>query len=294
MYTHHGLYVGDGQVVHYSGFADAANPAAGPVEKIDLEGFAQGRAIMVREYDSAERIYARDATCRRAESRIGEDLYSLLGNNCEHFVMWAITGRHLSPQVWKVSPLSAGTTTLLSGIAGRVAMSAVKRTGLVHTRAVSTLAMVGSTTAAGAVRLMNNTMFRDGEYLTLDERLARERGRRASVVGGTVGTVASIGAIGMLGSTFGLSSAGITSGLATIGGVFGGGVGIGSMLVAAAPAATASVAGYGAYRLVRWLRQDKQVAIHEQQVKDFLIEQLPSDFTRPSLPELPPTSDTSR
>lgn len=291
LYTHHGLYVGDDMVVHYSGFADATQPASGPVEKVSLDEFSQGRAIKIREYPDAERIYSRDAACERVESRIGENLYSLLGNNCEHFVMWAITGRHLSPQVRKVSTLSAGTTTLLSGLAGRVAMNAVKRTGLVHTRAVSAMVTVGSTSAAGAVSLMNGTVFRDGEYLTLDERLARERGRRASVLGGTLGTFASLGAVGALGSTFGLSSAGITSGLAAIGGVVGGGVGMGSMLVVAAPAATASVAGFGAYRLVRWLRKDQleaqtRLEEHEAQLKRFLVDQLPSDFITPDLPPL--------
>jgi hypothetical protein len=38
-------------------------------------------------------------TVRRAMSRLGEQNYNLLFNNCEHFATWCKTGRHRSVQV---------------------------------------------------------------------------------------------------------------------------------------------------------------------------------------------------
>ncbi|MBM5793672.1 MAG: NC domain protein, partial [Cyanobacteria bacterium K_DeepCast_0m_m1_088] len=39
------------------------------------------------------------ATLQRAQSRLGEQSYNLLFNNCEHFAHWCKTGRHRSAQV---------------------------------------------------------------------------------------------------------------------------------------------------------------------------------------------------
>ena len=40
-----------------------------------------------------------NATLQRAQSRLGEQSYNLLFNNCEHFAHWCKTGRHRSAQV---------------------------------------------------------------------------------------------------------------------------------------------------------------------------------------------------
>jgi hypothetical protein len=36
---------------------------------------------------------------RRARSRLGENRYRFLSNNCEHFSEWCVNGEHRSPQV---------------------------------------------------------------------------------------------------------------------------------------------------------------------------------------------------
>ena len=94
-YTHHGLYVGDGSVIHYSGLASGFS--SGAIESIDLESFADGGEVSVRHY--TRRKYSRQASVERALSRLGEDAYNVLLNNCEHFVTWCITGQHSSQQV---------------------------------------------------------------------------------------------------------------------------------------------------------------------------------------------------
>lgn len=94
-YTHHGIYIGDGEVIHYSGLANGLS--AGPVEITTLEAFAAGRRIAVRRYTESE--YNGEGAVRRARSRLGEDRYDLQANNCEHFCTWVRTGQHFSKQV---------------------------------------------------------------------------------------------------------------------------------------------------------------------------------------------------
>lgn len=94
-YTHHGIYAGEGIVIHYSGFSDG--PTSGPVVFDTLETFSGGRAITIRKYSSPS--FKGKAVVRRADSRLGENEYDLHSNNCEDFCSWAITGKHRSAQV---------------------------------------------------------------------------------------------------------------------------------------------------------------------------------------------------
>ena len=80
LYSHHGIYVGSGRVIHYAGLAHGWR--RGPVEEVSLESFAHGRDIRVRH----ERVhFERSAVVARARSRLGEHSYRVLTNNCEHF-----------------------------------------------------------------------------------------------------------------------------------------------------------------------------------------------------------------
>jgi len=94
-YAHHGIYAGNGQVIHYGGFATSARRR--PVECIALRSFAAGRGVKVRTEPHAR--YAGKDVVARARSRIGEDRYRLLTNNCEHFCTWCVTGVGRSEQV---------------------------------------------------------------------------------------------------------------------------------------------------------------------------------------------------
>lgn len=97
-YTHHGIYVGRGRVIHYSG--ELGRKAEACICEISLSGFANGgRVYVVR---STAR-YERDEIVRRARSRLGERDYSLAANNCEHFARWCREGSHFSLQVERYS-----------------------------------------------------------------------------------------------------------------------------------------------------------------------------------------------
>jgi len=94
-YTHHGIYVGGGHVVQYGGLAHVLG--RGPVEEVPLSRFAHGHPIWIRITESGWK--ARPEAASRALSRLGEDRYHVLTNNCEHFCEWCVRGEHRSYQV---------------------------------------------------------------------------------------------------------------------------------------------------------------------------------------------------
>ena len=94
-YTHHGIYVGDGNVVHYG--ALMYDIIRKPVEEVTLEVFAEGRPVY--EVTHTEAGFDADEVIRRARTRLGEKRYRLLTNNCELFVEWCRHGVHRSFEV---------------------------------------------------------------------------------------------------------------------------------------------------------------------------------------------------
>jgi hypothetical protein len=94
-YTHHGIYVGDGRVVHYAGFSRGWS--RGPVEEVSLADFRRAQSISARFY--ANPRYDAGEIIERARSRLHEDTYHLLTNNCEHFCEWCVLGTSRSRQV---------------------------------------------------------------------------------------------------------------------------------------------------------------------------------------------------
>ncbi|MBU3847166.1 MAG: lecithin retinol acyltransferase family protein [Candidatus Acinetobacter avistercoris] len=97
-YTHHGIYAGKGRVIHYSGFAHLFKKH--PIEITTLKKFARGKKIQVRQYNAPK--YSGRIIVRRMRTRMNENNYHLIINNCEHLCSWAITGVESSPQVLKM------------------------------------------------------------------------------------------------------------------------------------------------------------------------------------------------
>ena len=94
LYDHHGVYCGNGKVIHFGrGIFDLENAV---VEMVDLEGFSNANPIHIHEskssFDPAEIV-------NRARNRLGESGYDLIENNCEHFVNWCRSGEHESRQI---------------------------------------------------------------------------------------------------------------------------------------------------------------------------------------------------
>jgi hypothetical protein len=94
-FTHHGIYVGRGKVVHYKSML--RDFCRGPVQEDSLKDFALGRVIWVQTH-TAPRFVAEEVA-RRACSRVGEDRYRLFSNNCEHFCEWCLQNEQRSYQI---------------------------------------------------------------------------------------------------------------------------------------------------------------------------------------------------
>lgn len=118
---HHGLYIGDGDVIHFNAHVDA-------ISLDTLAVFSGGCAITVKR-NASNAFHA----IKIAKSKLGKGGYNLLTNNCEHFVNHCLDDRHTSEQVadnYHVSVhaaarfgfLGTGATHLAKGPIGLVAI----------------------------------------------------------------------------------------------------------------------------------------------------------------------------
>ncbi len=94
-YTHHGIYVGDGRVVHYAGSSCLLQN--GPVEEVLVESFTGGRVLKMRRHEMSP--FTGVEVVERARSRLAENRYDVLNNNCEHFCEWCARDSSTSRQV---------------------------------------------------------------------------------------------------------------------------------------------------------------------------------------------------
>lgn len=120
-YSHHGIYVGRGRVVHYGGLSCGLR--RGPVEEVSLARFALGRAVFLR----SETTLDHDEIVRRARLRLGENRYRVLTNNCEHFCEWCTRGEHRSYQVENLIAGYARTRRRLTRLVARVLIGGKRR-----------------------------------------------------------------------------------------------------------------------------------------------------------------------
>lgn len=82
-YTHHGIYYGDGRLIHY---------LIEGVTVDSLETFADGSIVRRKNSYQSPTKYSPEEIITRAQSKIGEDSYNLAVNNCEHFCRWCRKG----------------------------------------------------------------------------------------------------------------------------------------------------------------------------------------------------------
>lgn len=79
-YSHHAIYLGDNQVIHYQ---------EGRVKIDSLQNFEKGGQTLIVPSIA---IYDSNQIINRAYSRLGENSYNLIFNNCEHFALWCRNG----------------------------------------------------------------------------------------------------------------------------------------------------------------------------------------------------------
>ncbi|SHE67825.1 lecithin retinol acyltransferase family protein [Acidocella aminolytica] len=296
-YTHHGIYIGDGLVIHYSGLAHDLKP--GMVEVTKFSDFRGNQLVWVRPHPNAP--HHGEQIVKRARSRLGEDGYSVFGNNCQHFVNWCIYGKHESSQVdWGVGGLVAVATGLISqlanfavSVAGSVSglsaagiMSGIKALSFGFGGAVGGLILTPVTIGVLISALMHRYILNVQKEHSKSEKLARRIGQVSSYLSGVAASAGGVALISTYGATAGLGAAGITSGLATIGSIVGGGMAAGTIMVMAAPAVAALAGGYGAYKIAQhFLKPDQSITSKPPQLPS-----PGSDGTNPALP--PPISSS--
>jgi len=129
-YEHYGVYIGDNKVIHYS-YDESAN-SLGKIMQCNMSDFVgrenkyfildckNGNKSKIKIgnnlsklalkllpdlmwlLDEPIHIFSPHETVTRAYSRLGEDKYNLIMNNCEHFAIWCKTGLSKSYQVEKL------------------------------------------------------------------------------------------------------------------------------------------------------------------------------------------------
>lgn len=141
-YAHHGIYAGDGKVLHY---VDNRG-----ICECSLEEFSCGMPVDTVAYLLLDK-FSPDEIVRRAYARMGESEYSLVFKNCEHFATWCACGLEHSGQVQRAAAVMAGAGAfaarrLLIGAAGKAALGGA---------ATATVAGTGTATAVGTGTAVN-------------------------------------------------------------------------------------------------------------------------------------------
>lgn len=104
---HYGIFVSEEEVIQF-GYPPTKEFAELNVFievcSVDIDTFACGSIVEVPSLDRAERRSRLDPeeTVRRARSRLGEEGYNIIHNNCEHFAFECVFGVSRSVQEEKV------------------------------------------------------------------------------------------------------------------------------------------------------------------------------------------------
>lgn len=103
LYAHHGVYVSDREVIHFTGADDDSILDWDKPEVIstDLTTFLKDGTLEVKEYTDEEfaDLYSPEQIVNYAHACLGDKGYNLIFNNCEHFANVCTLGRFRSNQV---------------------------------------------------------------------------------------------------------------------------------------------------------------------------------------------------
>lgn len=102
-YYHHGVYVGDGMVIHFTGEQNdsISEPEKVLVRKTTIDFFANGTIVEKAKLSFLEKRHAknRKIVVEEAEKAVGEGNYDFLHNNCEDFANRVCYNKKLSSQI---------------------------------------------------------------------------------------------------------------------------------------------------------------------------------------------------
>jgi len=261
LYTHHGIYVGNGHVVHYSGLANGLNK--GKVELTSLSEF-MGEAIELKyvKYETTIPTYTQDEICERALKCLNENHYNIILNNCEHFSCWCVTGNRESKQVQAVMQLTTTVVILVGAtiVKPTVVHAGASVVGLASASAIAKVASTGTTTsvAVGAQGLVNGaTTARTITSLGVlgAKVLVTSSSTKVAVGSSVIGVSKMMMAAPVVGSTVGLGAVATVSGMATTSAAVGtvGFMAAVPVAIAGAPLVTGAVIGAAVFTTGAWL-----------------------------------------
>jgi len=121
LYQHYGIYAGDGRVIHYASKDGDFGPDV-RVRETNLKRFSgEGKRLPApfAVNGVGAECFPPEETVARARSRLGENRYNLVFNNCEHFARWCKYGESKSVQVEKAvatAALVVGTVVVIGSI----------------------------------------------------------------------------------------------------------------------------------------------------------------------------------
>jgi cell wall-associated NlpC family hydrolase len=112
LYSHHGIYAGEGTVIHYKGTAKEKKDPL--VMVTDMDNFLNNGKLKRRKYKNR---LSPSETLKLAREHLSKKGYSLAFNNCEHFATYCVTGKKRSRQVRSVVGSMLGITlTIAAGV----------------------------------------------------------------------------------------------------------------------------------------------------------------------------------
>ena len=114
-YSHHGVYLGDGRVAHFTGLSDGFDfSKEAIIEETSLHDFCAGGDAKVVSRPGL--VFSADEVVKRARSRVGKTGYSIFSNNCEHFANWCLKGEKSSSQVWTGVASAVALLPVVAGV----------------------------------------------------------------------------------------------------------------------------------------------------------------------------------
>jgi hypothetical protein len=174
-YTHHGIDIGDGTVVHARPDCPERIFEGGRIDRTSHAEFALGHPVRV-VHSPAPR-FSPDEIAARALSLVGRDGYCPVVENCEHFATWCATGARGSRQVdLLASRVGSATARVVAVVAARAAAGAAER--------VAIRTALGTTVRFGLRTLLPATLVAEGaaiaaEWSAHQAGPSPERSRRA-------------------------------------------------------------------------------------------------------------------
>jgi len=200
IYTHHGIYVGNNEVIHYSGMANVSTSAnlSGPVEKVSLVEFANDNGFHIVHHDLP--TYSSQQIVQNAYSRLHETQYNLFWNNCEHFVHDCIFAEKHSTQVQRGKTAALIAAAKVSGEVARNLSDVTKVSGKVARNLSAATKVSGKVAGNLNVGVHFTTALQDSAKAIKDYLSNKKSGKECvEAISSTVISNASVGYYSLLG-----------------------------------------------------------------------------------------------